>query len=415
MAFASKKFIPTGREDVAEIAETFSGDEAQALEHGGTGVAATGATDADKAEDVLETWGVVDSNGDVPLSRMIEMTAATSGSAGTAGIVPAPQAGDQFRPLCGDGDYRQEVAITKVVDGVGTIAGLSVASLKDNAGVAVLDVGVVGTGENRFQVTATSAATKRSRLTCVSSEAQVDAQIEPKGAVSRVSAGGDPLLAFGRSCKRIVAQSGIAAFTADGLAAPTIVTPGAAVASAVDANGYYVTVTYDGATSASASVSVPSCIQQRHEPDFHAIWKAALASAPNAARLWIGMFNADPGGFDDLGAAGIRGVGIRLNVNSDPNSYQFVTSDGTTQTVTDTLYVPSANAIQRVRIRFISVPVGWECSFLNPSTFAYDNITTIATTVPGASQSLGLWASHSAAASTGDLALSLKTMGVYSL
>lgn len=414
MAFAGKKYLVPGREDVDNIAETLGGDDALALEHGGTGVAATGADDAAKAEDVLETWGMVDGSGDVPLSRMIEMGAATSGSAGTAGIVPAPVAGDQFRPLCGDKDFRQEIAITKIVDGVGTIAGLAVASLKDNAGIAVLDVGVVGTGENRFQVTATSAATKRSRLTAVSSEAQVDAQIEPKGAVSRVSCGGDPLLGFYRSCKRIVAQSGAAAFTADGLAAPTIVTPGTAAVSAVDANGYYVTIAYDGATAAAASVSVPGCIQQRHEPDFHAVWKAALASNPNFGRLWLGMFNGDPGNFDDLGAAGIRGVGIRLNGNSD-NFYQFVTSDGTTQTVTSTALAPSANAIQRVRIRFISVPVGWEVSFWNPTTFAFDNITTIATTTPGASQSLGLWASHSAAAGTSDLTLSLKTMGVFSL
>lgn len=438
MSFASKQYLVPERTNTAEVAETLAGDEALALEHGGTGVAATGADDAAKAVDVLKTWGVLDSggkvptailpvdvadgiapldgSGDVPVANLPVMGAATESTAGTAGIVPAPEATDQFKPLCGDGDFRTAVNIQKIVDGVGTIAGLRVASLQDDAGTAVLDIAKVGTGENRLQVTATSSATKRARITCVNSgEAQIDLQLEPKGSVGRVSMGGDPLLCTYKRTKAIEAQYGAAAFSAIGLPAPTVATPGSAAASTVDANGYYVTVTYDGSGPTAASVSVPSCIQQRHEPDFHAAFRASFASGADRARLWVGMFSADPGGIDDLGAAGIRGAGIRLNANVDGSTIQFATSDGTTQTLTSTGKSIAANTLMYVRIRFLGASAGWECSFYNPSTFAFDSITVNTANLPGASQTLGLWASHSLAAGTANFALGLKFMGVHSL
>lgn len=55
-------------------------------------------------------------------------------------------------------------------------------------------------------------------------------------------------------------------------------------------------------------------------------------------RLWWGLFSADPSGSDTLGA--IVGAGFRFSTSAGDTAIQIVTSDGSSQTVTDTGYFP---------------------------------------------------------------------------
>lgn len=390
MTFESRPWVPTAFERESAASETQT-RRALSMRHGGTGVSAVGANDADRAADILKTWGMLDSGLLVPRAMLPALTAADASNPGQAGAAPAPAAGKQRQALTGGAAYSTELEVSSIVSA---------------AGDKKLDIEGLGDLGNRLYVAATASSTRSVRLGARSTSNQdLDVSIEPLGR-GRVSDRGDPLLQTLRPFRAVTALSLGTSFSVVGLPTPTIDTPGAAAGNVADANGNYVSMTNDGTTPLPSGIIVPACTQRRWEPAVIFVFRSALVDS----RLWLGMFTADPWASSSLGS--IAGAGVRVDAAIDSNLYQFVTSNGTSQTTTPTAQAPTANAIQAIRVRFLDGTQGFEAAFYDFNINAWTNHITQATNMPGTTTTLGIYLRLTSETGV-NRAVSLKTLTLH--
>ena len=373
MAYASKKLWIPGTVDLAQIAEAIAGDRAISLEQGGTGVRGTGATDQLRAEDVLKTWGMLDSGLLVPVAKLPTAVGATSSTAGTKGAVPGGAAGDQRRPYRGDATFATELELSAVTD---------------SAGVKLIDFDKFGDGDNRLVAVAAESTSQRARLSIRSAvDANVDLQLEPKGK-GRPTHLGSPLLETTKPSRWLIAQAHKAGFERFGFEAPIVQSPGLPVASLADTDGVYVEMSTLASTDSDAGVWIANATMRRNDPDLIVVFRSALLQC----RFWLGLFSADPIGTANLASSGIKGAGFFFDdAAHTSNKYHCVTSDGTTQTDTESAIDTVANGWHALRVRHIASPVGtWEFSYYAVGSQTWAS-RVVQTNDPGASTLLGFY------------------------
>lgn len=393
MAFAAKKLYLPGAVDLADIAETLPSDRAVALEQGGTGVRATGASDADRANSVLQTWGMLDSGLLVPRALLPAATGASSGAAGAKGAVPAPAAGDQRRAFRGDATFATELEISSVTKADGT---------------KLTDFEAVGDSADRIYIAAAGSGGHKARLGARSAvDADVDVQLEPSG-LGSVTRFGDPCLQTMRPPRMLIARPFGAVFDSIGFEPPSVRSPGTAPIALTTADGNYLSLTFDQAGGNPAGFSIASVTQRRHDPALYMVFRTALLQS----RFWFGLLSGDPAALDSLGS--IKGVAVRYNDASDSNHWQFVTSNGSTQTTTDTGVTVTANAITAIRLRHTSAVGTWEFATYNFTNQAWENFVTQSSNSPAASDTLGLWGTLTNSGGATNRALSPKVVALFS-
>jgi hypothetical protein len=339
MAFSADKLWLAIRTLVGDLPEAPTGKGAWGLEDGGTGIKAAGATDADKAFDVLQTFGLLDGANQLLAARLstilrIEQVVASDlaskilkfehpnvpESTDAYGYARSTDVGSR-RFRIGANGYTAVAEGTIVVDngagygiGVATIhvAGVTVEPAVGDAfklvpagqkyKVTAVTTLVSGELDITFTPALTVAAVDGQRL-FFQSDYLVDLDLETKG-LGRIMHEGDPIPQTMKPTRRISSQPFGGGFSVVGMQSPIVRSPGAAQASSVDTDGTWTTVTYDGSAGIGTAdsvcgIHVPQATQRRHDPEYIFLVKTALLES----RLHLGLYTADPALVDgpDLG------------------------------------------------------------------------------------------------------------------
>lgn len=296
------------------------------------------------------------------------MQGATGVAPGLRGAVPAPALGDQRRAFTGGGSYSNE---------------LEIAFVTDADGLKRFDFEAFGDCDNRPYSAAAGAGSHRGRFGVKSiTDLWADLQLEPNAA-GEVTNFGDILQTTLRGSRHVTNVAYGTAFTAHGLPVPTVSSPGAAPAALVDANGSYVSLTYDFGANAAAGLSIGPCLRRGHN------WTLlyAFRSAFVQSRFWFGAFSGNPSGSATLGS--IKGVGIRMDAASDSNTLKLVSSDGGSQNEISMGINPGPNAIQCLRLRH-RAGGHWFASSFNFTSLAWEGVAETTVNEPATGDDLGI-------------------------
>lgn len=330
MAFASIKAWLSHASPIAAITETLAAIRALALECGGTGVAATGATDADKANNVLQTWSLYDGSNLVLASKLPTMVGAGASTNGTKGAVPQPlddntslNQYDRYAPLRGDATWGGRI------DDVSANGQSSVwlTSILSHTGTEIFSFDYAATPDARFGIYATTTGSRYARMITKGSASHVSMRFEAKGA-ARMEDRGDPLRRTMRSVAGIVRKAFGSTFDAMGVAAPTVLSPGQAAATLSDASANYVQTFNAAAVGSVCGTTETAVVQPRHGIDRIVQFRASMLEA----RLWLALTTADPSGFTGLicGASGINPPTLTATgvFAVDGSTEQYTRNDG---------------------------------------------------------------------------------------
>lgn len=254
-------------------------------------------------------FAALDSGLLVPRANLPELVGADSVTAGEAGVVPAPAAGAQLRPLTGGGDFSNQVEIDKVF-------------APTNATKEVLRIASTGDGENRWTLAARGSTTHNSRLLASSSvDDVVHARVEPQ-AYGWLQVRGDPVAKRLRSSRRLRTKIGAAGFYADGLEAPTEF---GTVTQEDTARAFYQVYQYTDSTNSVAGLTLGALVERRWTFDVLFVLEVQLFAN---SRFWCGLFNGDPSGSSDPNT--LQGFGIRFDsaVDTVGTFFRVWSSDG---------------------------------------------------------------------------------------
>lgn len=318
-------------------------NRALAREQGGTGASVSSMADllTHLQRNAVNGLAPLDGTSKVPAANLSEFTGASSGSPGTAGTVPAPAAGDQYRPLRGNKTFDTTLELTAVVD---------------DAGTPLVDFESLGDLGCRIALAAADSAGQKARIVATGSGlSDMDLSLEAKGA-GRLVAVSDPIPQTMKPSRKLQAVPNMDGFLNSGLPVPQINSPGSAPVTYADTNGSWVRLVSEGASQLPAYVRIPSCTQRRWDPEVVFVFEASFT----AMRVWLGFFSSSPTGVDTLGA--IKGVGVHFNQSIDANSYHFILSDGASEVNVDTNVGPAGNAYQAIRIRSLGSN-NWDVGF----------------------------------------------------
>lgn len=325
MAFATKKWTPTRAELVSAIAEAVLNGWALPFELGGTAVSAAGASDAARAQDVLKTWGMLDSGLLVPAALLPTMGAASSGAGGAKGAVPASAAGDQRRALRGDSTFATELELTSATKADGT---------------KLLDIESLGDSANRPYVAAAGSGGEKARAGSRGTDADIDFQLEPKGQ-GDATVWADPIESLLRRSVGMFAQADNAsAFSTHGIAAPTVESfdtagaPAAPVVLIEAAGGYYNQVATDDVIGSTCGFFTGACLRRDWNPTIYFLGNSAFLES----RVWLAATQTDPAGATDLVTAANAGVGLWVDytIHAPGRSIHLVTCSGAATNVSRT-------------------------------------------------------------------------------
>lgn len=300
-------------------------------------------------------------------------TGSSAGASGASGAVPGGAAGSQRRALRGDLTYDTELELSSVVKADGT---------------KMFDFDSLGDAGDRFYAAAAASGTHKARLGFRSSiDTWGDIQLEPLlSSAGLVTREGDPLPQTMKPMRALYAVPGEGTMrTQGGMPTPTIYSPGAAPTNLLDANGNYCSLTYDLGTNAACGISTPNFIERQQEPVLLMVFRSAMTQS----RFWFGLFDADPSGLTTLGS--IKGVGIRFDNAIDSNKLQLVTSNGSSQTTTNTGLDPTANAIQAYRLQHLGSGT-WLFALYDFVNTAWTGFVTNTTNSPAGADVLGIHA-----------------------
>lgn len=431
-AVAGEQWIPTRYELVAAIAETLRAS-ALPLQWGGTNVAATGADDDARVENVLDTWGVTNGAGlfvdtRIPTALYLDKIYAsdratrilniehpnTPATTDSYGYVRSVQAGGNRFRWGTNGFAPTAAGNTRVDNGAGYSSGVSAMHI-DGATTApgvgdlftfpnlatvysVLTVtNVVGTDCDITFTPALAASVVDDDFLVFANDTSVDFQMETKG-WGRVTHYGDPLPGTLKPIRRWTAVAQTALIDSIGMPAPIIRSPGAVQSSLVDANGHYFQVTYDGTATVNTAnavcgVHVASLIQRRHDPDLTIVGRTALLES----RFWCGIFQTDPALTDAASLGSNKCVAFWFD-QTVHTKLHLVINDGTTVTIVDTNDSLTANAIFGFSLKHVGSGL-WRFAVYNFTTKTWTNIIHL-TGGPGTSDTLGFYSTLTKIASS---------------
>lgn len=329
MSFDTKQWMPTRLELEAAITEALE-RRALGLRWGGTGVVAAGADDTARAQDVLKTWGMLDSGLLVPLARLPSITAqggvaassvgapsgvapldgasrvplanvpahggASAGAGGSSGVVAAAPAGSHMRALRGDAVYSNQLELDQIFAAA-------------NLTTPVLRTASTGDGTDRWTAASRGSGTHNARLlTAGSIDEVVHPRIEGQG-YGWVNDRGDPVALRRRSSRRLLTKIGAAGWYSIGLEAPTQY---GTVTQEDTTRGYYQVFQYTDTTGTVAGLSLPALVERRWQ--FSVLFVVDVQLFANS-RFWCGLFNGDPSGSADPNT--LHGFGVRFDATAD--------------------------------------------------------------------------------------------------
>lgn len=276
-ATSAEKFIPTQRELVSAIAEVLR-TQALPLEWGGTSVRAAGANDTARAQDVLVTWGMLDSGLLVPLAR-----------------IPT------------------DLPIERVLalDALTTVVRFVTPNTPDasDSGL-ILRSGIAGS--EMFRVVSDSNPE-------AGGDANVGVNFEPLG-LSRTSEYQDPFPTTFRPTRSLFAESNGGVLSRFGIGAPSVsesTDTGTGLPTAIvtlrDANGYYAEYQTDDADNTTCGVGGSELGTLEMLPTFYFVGRSALLNSA----LFLFAGNADPAAYVSAPFATNGNFGVGLFYDTD--------------------------------------------------------------------------------------------------
>lgn len=369
MSFDTKPWIPTRRELEAAIAEALD-RRALSLRWGGTGCLPAGSTDLERAQDVLKTWGVLDSGLLVPLARLPSIAAqggVPAANVGAAnGVAPLDSSADvplaNLPTIAAQGGV--PAANVGAANGVAPLdsgskvpnanlpaMGAASAGAAGTAGLApgaaagshlralrgdgthsneldidkifaaanltdpVLRTATTGDGTDRWTVAARGSTTHNARLvTAGSVDAVVHPRIEGQG-YGWLNERGDPVSKRRKASRRLVTKVGAAGFYALGVEAPTQY---GTVTQEDTTRAFYQVYAYTDTTGSVAGLTLGALVERRWQFDVLFQVEVQLFTL---SRFWLGLFNGDPSGSANPNT--LHGFGVRYDATADSGSNHF--------------------------------------------------------------------------------------------
>lgn len=405
MADASTQLVIPNGVDVSELTEGIPARGALSREQGGTGASVSTVAEllTHLGRAAANGFAPLDSGVLVPVAYLPTMGGASSGSAGTAGAVPQPSAGEQMSALRGDGTFNDELQVDKLY-------------APTNLTSRALRLASTGDGTNYLTVSARGAGSYQARIVANGdTDEDVNVRLDPLGA-GMVTEKGKPVSKRLPGLRRMIVEPASTNWARSGLPAPTEY---GTAASATSARGSSVEYTYAGTLGAVAGLSIASVVQRRWDPSVLIVVEHQLYLE---SRAWIGLFSGDPSASDDPNT--LSGVGIRFNGaasgGESTNYFRSWSCDGAGTSTVKALdgtggtsaWQPSVSLQWRLLFRHVPASVGkwqiWLQRSDDDGTSQDGSWYLLAThdanaseKVPGASAALGVWVTHTKLDSSG--------------